>query len=206
MDLDIVSQIRVETLRNAVDSVIDGRAMLASLMPVGVTNISATKPKQTGTTQRWKVSLQIGSDEPLHTKIEFSRRRDRISYSTGVPDSQLLKQYKMTPFAAQHYDAASMAAQKAISLASPARVALRDLFDLHHLFFTIGAKPEEVSPLVEPKTFEEAAEKVMRFTFEQFQEQVVPYLTAELVALYGDSTLFEKQKDEVAKVLIGMMK
>ncbi len=204
MDLDIVSQVRVETLKNAVDSVIDGRAMLATLMPAGVTGIKATRPKQTETTQRWKVALQMSGGESLPTKVEFSRRRDRIQYSTGVPDAQLLKRYKMTPFAAQYYDAPRMSAQKIIALAAPARNALRDLFDLQHLLFALGTKSEEIIPLLEGSTLLEAVEKVMSFTFDDFKEQVLPYLTAELMPLYRDPLIFDKQKEEVANALIGM--
>lgn len=206
MDLDIVSQMRVETLRNAVDSVIDGRAMVATLLPLGVTGLKVTKPKQTDTTQRWKVALQLSGGDSLPTKVEFSRRRDQIQYSTGIPDGQLLKQYKMAPFAAQYYDAAQMAAQKIKALAAPARNALRDLFDLHHLLFGLGTKPVEFVPLVEEVAIMAAAEKVLAFTFEEFQEQVLPYLTAELIPLYQDSTRFDKQKDEVASALLGVAK
>ncbi len=205
MDLDIVSNVRAATLRNAVDSVIDGRAMLATLMPAGVTGITATKPKQTETTQRWKVMLRTSGNESLPTKVEFSRRRDQLRYSTGVPDVQLLKQYKMSPFAAQFYDAPLMSAQKITALAAPARNAVRDLFDLHHLFFTVGSKPEDVRPLLDPGIPEAATQKVMGFSFEAFKEQVLPYLTAELMDLYRESTVFDKQKDEVVKTLTGMI-
>jgi predicted nucleotidyltransferase component of viral defense system len=206
MDLDIVSQVRVETLRNAIDAVIHGRAMLASMMPMGVTEISATKPKQTETTQRWKVALRLSGDQSLPTKVEFSRRRDRIEYSTGIPDSQLLKQYKMIPFAAQYYDATHMAAQKILALAAPARNALRDFFDLHHLLFTVGSQPADILPLIDPGKAESATKKVMGFAFEEFRKQVVPYLTSELVGLYRDASLFDQQKDAVAKALIAMVK
>ena len=206
MDLDIISQVRAETLRNAVDSVIDGRAMLATLMPAGVTGIKTTKPKQTETTQRWKVALQISGGESLPTKVEFSRRRDRIQYSNGVPDAQLLTQYKMTPFAAQYYDATRMSAQKIMALAAPSRNALRDLFDLHHLLFTLTTKKEGIIPLLGESMFLAAAEKVIRFTFDDFKEQVLPYLTAELMSLYQDALMFDKQKEEVADALIGMAK
>jgi len=206
MDLDIVSQVRASTLENAVDAVIDGRAMLATLMPAGVTTIKATKPKQTDTTQRWKVMLQLSGDEELRTKVEFSRRRDAINFSNGVPDANLLRHYKATPFAAQYYDAARMSAQKIAALAADGRNALRDLFDLHHLFYTIGSKPEEVAALLDPEMPEAAAQKVSSFTFEAFQEQVVPYLTADLMDLYRDSAVFDKQKDDVATILLGMMK
>ena len=206
MDLDIVSQIRVETLRNAVDSVIDGRAMLATLRPAGVTGLKVTKPKQTETTQRWKVALQLNGGDSLPTKVEFSRRSSQIKYSNGLPDGQLLKQYKMAPFAAQYYDAAQMSAQKIRALAAPTRNALRDLFDLHHLLFSLGTKPDEIAALVEEATILAAAEKVLTFTFEDFQEQVLPYLTAELIPLYEGSDTFDRQKDEVSNALLGMAK
>ncbi len=206
MDLDIVSQVRAATLEKAVDSVIDGRAMLATLIPLGVTAIKATKPKQTDTTQRWKVMLQMSAGEELRTKVEFSRRRDKIRYSTGVPDSNLLKRYKATPFAAQYYDATFMSAQKIAALAADGRNALRDLFDLHHLFYTIGSKPEEVSALLEPEMVKAAAEKVLSFTFEDFKEQVVPYLSADLMDLYRDSVVFDAQKDGSISILLGMLK
>jgi len=206
MDLDIVSSVRASTLENAVDSVIHGRAMLATLMPYGVAAIKATKPKQTETTQRWKVMLRMSGDEELRTKVEFSRRRDEIQFLTGVPDANLLRRYKAAPFAAQYYGAARMSAQKIEALAADNRDALRDLFDLHHLFHTIGSKPEEVGALLDPETVKAAAEKVSSFTFEAFQEQVVPYLTAELMDLYRDSVVFDEQKDETAAILLGMTK
>lgn len=204
IDLDVVSHIRVETLRKAVDSVIEGRAMLATLLPLGVTGLRVTKPKQTETTQRWKATLQLSGGASLPTKIEFSRRSDRIPYSTGLPDGQLLAKYKVAPFAAQYYDAVQMSAQKIRALAAPARNALRDLFDLHHLLFGLGAKPQEVSHLVEEATTLAAAEKVLTFTFEDFRAQVLPYLTAELLPLYQGPGLFERQKDEVSDALLGM--
>ena len=204
MDIDIVSQVRVETLRNAVDSVIDGRALIASLMPAGVTRLSATKPKQTPTTQRWKISLHLADGESLPTKVEFSRRPEKIAYSRGVPDAELLRHYKMPPFAAQFYDGPAMAAQKIVALAAPARNALRDFFDLHHLFFTLGVKPGELPESADSTAVESAADKISCFTFRDFKEQVLPYLSGEMIDLYRDSAVFAKQKEEVERALEGM--
>lgn len=206
MDLDVVAQVRAAALENAVDSVIDGRAMLATLMPVGVTSIKTTKPKQTETTQRWKVILQMSAGEELRTKVEFSRRRDRIQFSKGVPDADLLNRYKAAPFASQYYDADRMAAQKIEALASPGRNALRDLFDLNHLFETAGSRPEKVGALLDAGLPEAAAGKISSFTFKAFHEQVAPYLTAELLDIYQDSEAFDKQKDRVETILLGMRK
>jgi len=46
----------------------------------------------------------------------------------------------------------------------------------------------------------------MAFSFEEFKEQVLPYLTVELMDLYRDPSVFDRQRDEVAKTLLGMIK
>lgn len=206
MDVDIVSNVRMKTLQNAVNSVLEGQAFAASLLQQGITRITTSKPKQTETTQRWKAALYAGAGEPLSTKIEFSRRRDRIVCSTGMPDAELLRQYRMTPFAAQFYDGEAMTAQKLAALASPSRYALRDLFDLHHLLRVILVKPDAAAKLLETKTLEGAADKVGSFTFGDFKEQVLPYLTGELIEMYRKEDAFERQKAEVEQALLEMLK
>ena len=206
LDLDIVSNVRLKTLQNAVYSILGGQAFAASLLPQGITRIVASKPKQTETTQRWKVAIFLGAGESLPTKIEFSRRHERISCSTGIPDAELLRQYRMTPFAAQFYDGAAMAAHKIAALASPSRYALRDLFDLHHLLTVVLIKPQDAANLLEIKTLENAAEKVGSFTFSDFKEQVLPYLSGELIDFYRQVDAFERQKAAVEQALMQMLK
>ncbi len=206
MDLDVVSSVRMKTLEKAVDSVLEGQAFAASLLQQGITRVTASKPKQTETTQRWKAALYAGAGEPLPTKIEFSRRHDRIGCSTGMADAELLRRYRMTPFAAQFYDGSGMAAQKIAALASPSRYALRDLFDLHHLLRVVLVKPGDAAELLEMKTLESAADKVGRFTFGDFKEQVLPYLAGELIELYRKEDVFERQKAEVEQALLEMLK
>lgn len=204
MDVDIVSDVRLRTLQNAVDSILQSRAFAASLLPQGITRLEAGKPKQTETTQRWKVALFAGPGEPLPAKIEFSRRRERIRCSTGVPDAELLRHYRMTPFAARFYDAAAMASQKIAALASPSRYALRDLFDLHHLLRVVLVKTEGAAEWVGAKTLESAADKVGSFTLSDFREQVLPYLSGDLIDLYRSADAFERQKAEVEQALLEM--
>lgn len=206
MDVDIVSGVRLKTLQHAVDSVLEGQAFAASLRTQGITRIEASKPKQTETTQRWKATLFVGAGEPLSTKIEFSRRLDRIVCSTGMPDAELLRHYRMTPFAAQFYDGTAMAAQKIAALASPSRYALRDLFDLHHLLRVVLVKPEEAAKLIEMRSVESAADKIRGFTFGDFKEQVLPYLPGDLIDLYRGEDAFVRQKDEVEKTLMEILK
>lgn len=206
MDVDIVANVRMKTLQNAVDSILEGQAFAATLLQQGITRITASKPKQTETTQRWKAALYAGAGEPLSTKVEFSRRHDRIVCATGMPDAELLRQYRMTPFAAQFYGAAAMTVQKIAALASPSRYALRDLFDLHHLLRVTLVKPEDAAKLLETKTLESAGDKVGRFTFGDFKEQVLPYLSGDLIDLYREEDAFERQKSEVQQALMEMLR
>jgi len=201
MDLDVAPQVRSKTLQNAVDSILEGRPLLAALVPRGVIRLRSTKPKQTETTQRWKISLDLGGGVALPTRVEFSRRRGDIPASSGIPDAALLIRHRMTPFAARFYDSIPMAAQKISALAAPSRYAVRDLFDLHHLLRAVLVKPEEITAYVRLEQLERATEKTRLFTHEDFKEQVLPYLDETLAVHYSDSGAFGRLKEEVEEAL-----
>jgi len=205
MDLDVAPQVRGGTLQNALDAILQGQALLAALVPHGVLRLRSTKPKQTDTTQRWKVSLELGGGVSLPTRIEFSRRRGDIPASSGIPDAALLSQHRMPPFAAQFYDAIQMAVQKVTALAAPSRYAVRDLFDLHHLLRTVCVKPAEITPHVRPAQIEQAVEKIRLFTPWDFTGQVVPYLPDTLAAHYRDPDAFARLREDVAETLMAVL-
>jgi hypothetical protein len=74
IDLDVVV-IAKATSKNKVDRLLQSAAVLTPLAAKGVRVVETSAPKQTDTTQRWKAGLRVdGSDVPLRTKIEFSRR------------------------------------------------------------------------------------------------------------------------------------
>jgi predicted nucleotidyltransferase component of viral defense system len=204
MDLDIIDHMPVRTLQNAVDTVLASQPLLTNLIAGGITGISSTKPKQTETTQRWKVQLQFQGDK-LQTKIEFSRRKTVIQYGKGVPNPELLSQYKAPQFAAQFYSSAQMVSQKTIALAASTRNAVRDLFDLHHLLLAVGVDIKTVTQEIKKETIEAAIEKIESFSFKDFNEQVRPYLTAELVAAYEESPAFDRMKEETSDKLFGLL-
>ena len=209
MDLDVDPRVGVRTLQNAVDSILEGRPLLAALAPRGVVRLRSSRPKQTETTQRWKVALDLGTGTgpgaSLPTRLEFSRRRGEIPASSGIPDSSLLSRHRMAPFAARFYDAVAMAAQKISALAAPARHAARDLFDLHHLLRVILVKPADIAPHLRPGQLEQAAEKARLFTHGDFKGQVLPYLEETLSAHYGDPAAFERLRAEVEEALISVL-
>jgi len=62
------------SLRDKVDRLLASTAFREMLIAHGPTLVRS-KPKQTGTTQRWKFEVAAkGLTLPFHTRVEFSRR------------------------------------------------------------------------------------------------------------------------------------
>ena len=204
-DIDISSQVRRKTLEDAIDSIIESQSFKGSLISRGITQIETRKHKQTETTQRWKFTLHSQQASPLPTKVEFSRRNNHIPYTTGIPDQELLRCYKMHPFAARFYDSNHMCIQKIQALAALQRHAVRDLFDLDHLFSSTLSKSDIIRKSVKKEEVEKAADKVGKFQYKDFKEQVLPYLSESLEAMYSNPAAFDDLKRRVEDYLLELM-
>jgi hypothetical protein len=90
-----------------------------------------------------------------------------------------------------------MMVQKLFALSSPSRFAVRDLFDLHHLFVNVGVPSGDFLRQIETKILESAVQKVEKFSHSDFKEQVLPFLPEEMIRWYEDPQAFEKLKEEV---------
>lgn len=200
MDFDVRAQIAVMTLQKTVDTILASRALRAILMPMGLTDLEATRPRQTDTVQRWKIGLRVGESR-LATKLEFGRRPQQIAYAVGIPDADLLHRYYQSPFAVQHYGREAMVTQKILALASPSRTALRDLFDLHHLLVFLKTNVRAITAALPRAAVNAAHEKIARFSAQAFAEQVLPYLTAECIAGYSDHRAFDHMRAETLAYL-----
>lgn len=205
MDIDVSPRIQVNTLQKSVDTILQSQAFLASLTPHGIVQVNFSKPKQTITTQRWKMSLGLSPEISLSTKIEFSRRKEKINFLSGIPNSVLLIQCKIIPFASQYYDLNEMIKQKINALVSPNRQASRDLFDLHHLFQLARHAPASAALVMDAETIEKASEKISVFTYHNFREQVIPFLPGNLITHYNQIQTFESLKQEVENQIIGLL-
>src|SRR5438270_11440376 len=72
LDLD-VERVPVHTLKEKVTRLLADQSLALPLRSRGISLGETSAPKQTETTQRWKVGLRLqGSALALHTKIEFS--------------------------------------------------------------------------------------------------------------------------------------
>jgi hypothetical protein len=94
MDLDVV-KLAPHVLRERFDGVLASRPLadLLTMQGLGISRIS--KPKQTDTTQRWKIELKAKDvSVPLHTKVEFSRRGTRDEeYALEPVRSDIVRPY-----------------------------------------------------------------------------------------------------------------
>jgi hypothetical protein len=205
MDLDIDPGMPVKTLQKNMEAILASDALLGSLHVHGVRALNSTRPKQTETTQRWKVFLILDGGSGLPTRLEFSRRGLFSVATRATPGPEILRAASLAPFASAFYSAPTMVQQKIFALASPSRNAARDLFDLHHLFFTLQSPAQEIHPPMDPLVLEKAIEKVGAFEFNDFRDQVLPYLPDDLSSLYKSAADFGTLRDQVATRLLELL-
>lgn len=102
MDLDVVVIAR-EPLKKKVDRLLQSPLVTAPLKTHKLSVVEASAPKQTDTTQRWKIGLQREGDAlPIRTKVEFSRRNDIDGAVFEAAEREVLRPYGLTPVLANH--------------------------------------------------------------------------------------------------------
>ncbi|MBL8024447.1 MAG: nucleotidyl transferase AbiEii/AbiGii toxin family protein [Elusimicrobia bacterium] len=201
MDIDVSPRLPVRTLRHAVDHILGGPALTAGLRPQGVIGLQFSAPKQTETTQRWKILLTVMGGTRLSTRLEFSRRTPDIAADRATPTPEILEMAFLPPFVAAHYGPKEMIAQKIRALGSPSRVAARDLFDLHHLYSQFPRTPFQKFDDLTSEERERAVNKANGFSLGDFREQVLPFLPEDLETLYGNPAGFQMMKETVERHL-----
>lgn len=196
IDLD-VSRLPVHTLKEKVTKLLAGPALALPLKSRGVAVAEVSAPKQTETTQRWKVALSLeGRALPLHTKIEFSRREtvDQPRIESIAP--AVLAEYGLMPVLAPHYPLAAAMRQKIGALVGRSTVQARDVFDLRLLI----AKASGSEPIDAPK-LAKAIERAMEISYSDYKAQVVSYLKAEHIEEFGSKEAWDAIQSQVVDYL-----
>jgi len=200
MDLDIRTM-AVGTLRSNVETVLEGTPLIQSLRAQKILIDGVTAPKQTQTTQRWKISLRIGEQRAaVPTKIEFSRRALDTGAKLSPVIPELIRQYRLYPVIVQHYDAPAAILQKTAALALRTETQARDIFDLD-LLLGGGMRPAFDAETM--KLVPQAIENAMRIDFDDFRGQVVAFLDPEHQADYQDRSAWESLQERVVDILRG---
>lgn len=199
LDLD-VSIVAKETLRKNVDKVLAAPLLLRPLAALGLEIQSASSPKQTDTTQRWKLAIRTeGRSVPLQTKIEFSRRGNAEEFRLEAVDTPLAHAYRMTPPLANHYLLPAAIRQKIRALAGRTEVQARDVFDLALLFARARGKIESLA--AEKKVYEKAAERALAIPYDDYTAQVVAYLSPDDAEPYASREAWDAQQLQVVDTL-----
>lgn len=196
IDLDSLG-VPVFNLEKKVDDLLEAGALQLLLRAAGVAVAETSKPKQTETTQRWKIGLRAPDrDQPIRTKIEFSRRQASDGYELEPIPAAVVEPYALRAPSVQHYAGDAPTRQKAAALAQRSETQARDVFDLDLLLrrlpFPAGAVAEDV--------LRAAADRALELPFDAFRDQVVPFLEPDATELY-DRAAWEQMQTFVASKL-----
>ena len=203
MDLDVCT-IAQETLENKVSKLLTSAPLLKLLQSYGVTQLAVISPKQTSTTQRWKIQLHTeNAAMPYHTKIEFSRRNEKIQTELASVDMRICQAYRLPPMRLSHYCLTEAITQKVLALAHRSLTQARDIFDLYFLLHL--GKPK-LSFSLKKNTLAQAEEALLSISFNDYKSQVVNFLELEEQAIYSDKAYWTTIANEVFHYLNGLKK
>jgi len=201
MDLDL-GGIEKDAFRDKVRDLLASGPFGQILETRGIAVERVSEPKQTDTTQRWKLGLRVqGVGVPLPTKIECSRRGLEDGAVLGSVDPALARANRLPPFMVSHYDAAAALRQKIRALAGRRETQARDVFDLHQLLArgaALSGPADRSEGLVE-----QACANAMAVDFATFKSQVLSYLEPEAQAPYDASSVWDTIVLEVVDALRG---
>jgi predicted nucleotidyltransferase component of viral defense system len=199
MDFDI-RVIAKHTLQNKINKVLASDALLQTLRSKGLEILTVSEPKQTETTQRWKISLRgVGLSLPLPTKIEFSRRNMTEQVAFEPVDNDLIRTYQLYPIIANHYVAQAAFNQKINALIHRSETQARDIFDLK-LLLDLRVDPKKLPTALKNK-LSTAIENAMNIGFSEFKAQVQAYLLEEYQHYYNSAEIWYNTQQTVITAL-----
>jgi len=201
LDVDAIGIVS-HVLRERFDKVLLSRPLADLLHSQRLEIVRPSKPKQTDTTQRWKLELKAADvSVPLHTKIEFSRRGTRNEeYELQPVRSDIVRPYGIPAATANHYTAPSAIRQKIEALATRSETQARDIWDLDHLLRTTNADPRPLPAGLQAK-LSLAIERACSVGYDLFKAQVAPYLSEEDQAFYGTRDAWDRMCELVLERL-----
>jgi predicted nucleotidyltransferase component of viral defense system len=199
MDIDIQT-LAVGTVRNNVSRLLEAPSFTQALRAQSIEIVQASLPKQTETTQRWKLTLRLDeSGAEVPTKIEISRRGLVGERAVETVDAELIRTYRLYPVIVQHYSLHAALAQKVAALALREQVQSRDVFDLKLLLDAGGAGqplPATVAANLSP-----AIDHAIAIDYDTFAGQVLAFLEPEYQAHYGNRKAWAELQGQVVEGL-----
>jgi hypothetical protein len=187
-------------LRNNVNRVLQTAAVLQTLRSQQIEVGQISLPKQTETTQRWRVALRVGdATAAVPTKIEFSRRDIDADATLGAVSSEIIHRYRLYSVLFPHYGEQAAFDQKVAALALRTETQARDVFDLK-LLLDAGAGRGALSEDTAAQ-LGRAIENAMTVGYDAFAGQVLAYLEPEHQTDYAERTVWEALQEQVVAAL-----
>ena len=200
MDLD-VTVMSGGTLKNKVERLLQSPLVAAPLKTRAIEIVETSSPKQTDTTQRWKIGLRIkGIDLAIRTKVEFSRREAMTGAAFEPVGGEALRPHGLTPFLATHYTTHAAIAQKILALAGRNEPQARDVFDLNLLL----ARPESHTLALadsQKRSLARAIDQAMSISFDDYASKVMAYLDPGQAALFEERSSWDAMQEAVVSRL-----
>ncbi len=198
IDLD-VTRLPVHTLKERVTKILAGPALVLPLRSRGIAIVETSAPKQTET-QRWKVSLAAeGRALPLHTKIEFSRRKTAEESRVEPVAASVLAEYGLMPLLAPHYPLVAAIRQKIGALIHRSTVQARDVFDLSVFLAKAGGNADVLRSA--RAQIPKAIERCMEVSYDDYKAQVVSYLKPDQIEALGSREAWDALQSQVIEFL-----
>jgi hypothetical protein len=190
----------VDALQDRVERILASTVLRDSLTNLRVEITRTSSPKQTETTQRWKIKLlPHGADRPLSTKVEFSRRETEESGVLDAVDGRIARRYGLMPLLLCHYPGPAAIRQKVGALVHRREVQARDVFDLSVLFSRAGE--EEADLGLTAALIGRAVERVLELDYEDYMGQVVAYLEPDRTEEFASRPVWESIQLQVIEAL-----
>ena len=187
-------------MQNKVQNIFKSLPFKQILQAKGIEIVSISVSKQTETTQRWKLLLKTdSSDILLSTKIEFSRRGLQNDIKFEAVSSYILRMYQLRPIMVNHYSANAALKQKVYALANRSQTQARDVFDIYLLITTQALDVIFDEDLI--AVANDALDKILTLTFQDFNGQVLAYLTPEYQNQYNSEAVWNDIVIKVTNVL-----
>lgn len=199
IDLD-VHTIAKQTLQKNIRQILDAPGFKRILQTAKLELTSISEPKQTSTTQRWKIHLRSqASAADLPARIEFSRRNNfDPGIEFGPADSEIIATYNLRPVIASHYGLETAFNQKIDALINRKEPQARDVFDLEFLSQR-EAKGSAVK--MDKDSLIKASEITLSVSYDQFLSQVVSYLLPEYHEYYRSRKAWDRIQENVIRTL-----
>jgi len=199
MDLDL-GEIGAQVFRDKMREVFASRPFTQILEARGIAIDRVSAPKQTETTQRWKLGLRVdGGTVSLPTKIECSRRGLDAGVVFGSVSPRIARAYQLPALMVSHYDSAAALRQKVGALAGRRETQARDVFDVHLLL--AGGATLVVGPDLDRDVLDRACANAMAIDFGMFKSQVLAYLEPDDQAQHDSSSAWDTIVLEVVDAL-----